>query len=351
MVLGLVVVVGAGGFFYWTTTPYYAFQRAGLALVSHNLNEFEAAVDVSTLSRDAIEKALSNPIRKTQGLTRVQTEIARKLADELAVSGSRVAVANVERFVGGGGGENSRKNVEGDVVGAQDSRGKGAVHDSGGKGGAPDSGGKGGAPDSRGASNGLSISPTAGRDSLSADKPSGFNLVKRFVDKAVSKEGSLVGKLASLAHHSKTESFNKMLSDYELSPSSFKGVSFRQTDGDHCTALATFETPKLSQPLNIEIGLVKSGLSWRIERIANLDRVIATLDPDYEDTLQSATLYALEDVSILRAEQGAKKVVDKAMKSPFFHDVMKHVKVEVSSDGGELVKKYRRWQQKMDSKP
>jgi len=62
-----VLVIAAGGFWYWTTTPQYAVSQAAKAMKAHDLVDFRNWVDTESVASNAVDDLMTDPIRTSFG--------------------------------------------------------------------------------------------------------------------------------------------------------------------------------------------------------------------------------------------------------------------------------------------
>src|ERR1700722_19827957 len=72
---GSALLVG-GAYWYWTTTPLFAFQEAAAAVHDHDLAKFERYVDYRKLLDSAINDVLIDPIETMPGISTMGRQIA-----------------------------------------------------------------------------------------------------------------------------------------------------------------------------------------------------------------------------------------------------------------------------------
>ena len=356
----LLVFLGIGAYLLWLTSPFYAFQQAGLGIVNHDLAAFNSAVDTRNVIADAIDQAVLTPVRTTTGLTRIQSEAAQKVAKFIETTGVSVAVEKVDSFVAADPKRLPAQKVDNHIGVGEN-----------------------------------------GTNANTGSSPVGGEAIDRFMAALAERPNSLAGKVVSCCKHENSRSIKDLLASYNLDSANFKGVAFKQPDSETFVATATF-SPKnevdinvksnktaagdsiavsanynfdKESEINIAIELKKSApAGWRISRIANLAAVLLQLDPQYENDIQNGLRSSLSGLSVLKVERAVLREAGKLLQLPFVKRAASEAKERIEFEGGkpeadvraakrlgqdilnrpqvkDKLSRYRRWQEKMDSLP
>lgn len=97
--LVLFAVLGVVGYFWWQTTPYYAFQQIGTAALNSDSTTFKKYVDVQNLVSSFTEEVFFEPARNTPDLSTFQKEIGLGAIEMARGPLDRALVGGIERWV------------------------------------------------------------------------------------------------------------------------------------------------------------------------------------------------------------------------------------------------------------
>lgn len=68
VILIVAALLGVGGYWYYTTTPQYAVSQAADAMKKHDAGRFSNWVNVNSVSANAIEDLLAEPVKNSIGM-------------------------------------------------------------------------------------------------------------------------------------------------------------------------------------------------------------------------------------------------------------------------------------------
>jgi hypothetical protein len=66
-ILFVLIILGAIGFWYWTTTPEYSIQQVKTAVKNHDLVTFQKYVDIDAVASGIVDDLLTTPMRSVLG--------------------------------------------------------------------------------------------------------------------------------------------------------------------------------------------------------------------------------------------------------------------------------------------
>ncbi|MGH9551078.1 MAG: hypothetical protein ACRD3W_16970, partial [Terriglobales bacterium] len=67
LILVVILIALAGGYWFWTTTPQYSMREVKEAVKSHDLNKFNKFVDADSVSSHMVDDFVTDPMRQALG--------------------------------------------------------------------------------------------------------------------------------------------------------------------------------------------------------------------------------------------------------------------------------------------
>lgn len=278
VVAGLVLVLG-GAYWFWTTTPLYALQEAGLAARDHNLPVFEQRVNIDFFVESLINDVLVNPTQTTPGLSGFQREVAAgaigmakaSLETELTTAIRRsVAPAAGRRF-----GWRNFKQYGPDAAIAESSGGELTEF--------------------------LHTATRAVSRSLGNMKQVAYNRMQEY---ARNHRYTIPGRLLSCPAYDRAEQARQMLQEFGLTQQNFRGLAYCKSTtgsdgGEVAKAGFNFFSPKVNHNITVELELAKGSAfsDWRVARLSNLPDVFNQLELNYENDMHALMAYSLAGMS------------------------------------------------------
>ncbi len=264
-ILGVVAAVGgASAYFYYTTTPLFAFSEAGVSVATHDINRFHKSVDLDTMVDGAVQDLLTDPLQRTPGMSEMQKTVLNGASEIARKKISQALILQADQFV-----SNS----------APSSPPMDSPHTS--------------------ATQPADTTKDTGLKAVLDQKIANLKSVAsaKMKQYAAAHPDSFQGRMLNLPEDERKVQLKRLLGDYGFTPQNFRGVAYCNESSAVCTTGARFFSPKLNHEVIVDIDLVKSAEGWRISRISNLPIVINQVEPSYQTDLQELAIYSVGELN------------------------------------------------------
>lgn len=299
----------------WSMTPLYAFQAAGFAYITHDLDGFEKRVDIDGIVDNLFDDLLSNPARSTPRLSSFQREVCRGAIG--MVRGSMVTGLKdtIRRQIAP-----KLANVSYDwsqlVLPAAYAAGQTASVD-----------------DFR---NLLNVATKAAGGSLERMKQLAHDRMWNYVYRHPE---TLPGKVLGCAPEERGHRLKELVNYYGLTRDNFKGISGYTTTSDgegREKALVgfVFYSPAVKHDFTVELELAKQSTfsDWRLMRVANVLDVFNQIGIDYEGQIHAICAYSLAGMSNENVDAEMKEVRQQINSSSAAQNLFKKFNIRVKRD-------------------
>lgn len=215
----IICVLGAAGYWYWTTTPQYSMIKLSEAVRKHDGLAFRSYFDVDNVSSHAVDDLLSEGVREVGGAGLLQRivgmTIARLFKPELASSLSKKIIDYVEKKPESNTEESSHSQHE------------------------------------------------EARSTVEAQSQNGFGrAVQGFVSK--------------LVEAIKPPSLKEVLQEIGLTKQNYRGLTDFQVSGSLCHVGLKFQPPGKNEII-VQLELENVDNHWKVVRFSNLDSIARSI--------------------------------------------------------------------------
>jgi len=301
------VLLAAGGYFVWTTTPLYAFQEATQAATNHDLAKFKERVDVDGLVEHLLVDLLIDPAKSTPGLSGTQRDVgmgAIVLAKETL---QMQLVRGIEHGISG----DPRAGINTSflfIPPAQAATGS-ALSDL--------------------------IQAGAREVASEADKLK-RDVFQRMQLYAQRHRNTIAGRLLGCPPNERAFAARQLLQDEGLLPENFRGISqCNITNGDNdlqtCIVGLEFLSPKVSRNVTVEVELSKSGMfgTWRILRLANMRDLLAQLGEHYQQDIHALMIASLAGIGSDAMQEDVRGMAKRLSETEAAHRFLNGLKIKL----------------------
>ena len=234
----LILLLGAGAFWYWTTTPQYAVAKIAESIHNHDGETFRYYFDVDNVSRHAVDDLMSNGAQKIAGRGLLQRLIGVTVAGLFKPELAQILGRNITDYV------EKVPEKKADSTSSQ--------------------GSAGGSPNSADGSQSSGEASTS--DSSDGSEPTS--------DEPRKKPGrirqALGGFFKTLVDAIKPPSLREVLHEMGLNKQNYKGLTPFETSGSICHVGLRFQPPQKDE-IQVQVELENTKDHWRVVRFSNLE--------------------------------------------------------------------------------
>jgi hypothetical protein len=283
------IVVLAGAYLYWTTTPLFAFQESALAVRDHDLEKFQKYIDCEKLIDGAMNDVLIHPIETMPGLSEIGRRVAVAAIGVLVTPAERTLLRKIEKHVSGSldfsvlpREQNMATQKSATTAGPYYTDVPLPVRE------APNPYMLASYNTSGDLGNVLSVTRQEVTGEFEKLRKIAYERMENY---ASSHPQGIVGRMFIMARDPQHANMSGMLSEYGLDRKNFKGLAYCNTaddgTGENCKTGFKFLSPKVNHEVVLEVELKKSAGNWRVVRLSNIEQLIENVDPSYASDFQS----------------------------------------------------------------
>jgi hypothetical protein len=290
--LGVAILVAllACGYWYWTTTPLYAFQEAAIALKNGDSELFYKRVDLTNFIDNLLDDLLIRPAASTPNLDSVQREVGNAALMVAKGSISAEALRSVDRLFAR---RRAMSMIGGDAAYAVESAPRASFGDA------------------------LRAAGNEMRDQTGKWKTVVYSRMESW---AKNHTNTLPGRLLACPANQRGEELKRVLSEYGLQAKNFKRISSYVTSSDGtkevCKVALNFYSPKVQAEVPVEVEILKLNDCWKISRISNIPQLFVSLEEPYSDDMHALMLASLSGISAREVNSGVKNMTNRLIQNP-----------------------------------
>jgi hypothetical protein len=324
----LSIIVLAGGYLYWTTTPLFAFQETALAVRDHDLQKFQKYIDCENLIDSAMNDVLIHPIETMPGLSEIGRRVAVAAIGVLVTPAEKTLLRKIEKHVSGSRDFSALPLTQKLALQTQadshlfmsdshlfmdrDTKPEQSIVLKHCEDGSQITQSSATTPEmyytdvarpareetnpyvlvsyntSGSLGNVLSVTRQEVTGEFEKLRKIAFERMQAY---AYNHPQGIVGRLFIMAKDPQHADMSGMLSEYGLDREHFKGLAYCNTTddgtGENCKTGLKFMSPKANHEVVLEVELTNRAGNWRLVRLSNLEQFVENLDPSYASDFQA----------------------------------------------------------------
>lgn len=327
LITAALILAGICGYLYWTTTPLYVLQDAGMAIIRHDLTKFESRVDIESAVDNLLEDLLVKPSKTTPGLTALQRETGREAIAFAKLTLSNQLCGTLRRAV-------LRASASSPNTGSKPSRNL---------------------PEAQFWNDTINLA-FAINPAIAGNNP-GMSDVQSFFKAAGKELGREAGKLKNETYYRLTScaqsqpktiagkllgshprllgsQAKQLIEDYGFTKDNFAGLeSCTEKSVDEVGQLAyprfKFHSPKAGKDVVIELELLRRSAlgDWKLSRISNIPELMNGLGEDYEYQVHSLMTCSLAGVTAQSVNDEVRGVTERIKNSSGAQNLINKLKM------------------------